>query len=201
MPKVDGEGGCMSRKIGIAAFLLLAGAAILLMEHESTASTDHMMGGGMMGGGMGGGMMGRTPANNGSLALPDQQSKQAQLYQHYCSQCHALPYPRAHTSQEWPSVVARMKQTMASQGKTLPDNDQLEEVLGYLQRYAKRPTLKIVNGPVGYLGNIKEKVDTPLLIPRRKSVNDGYGSRLCENSKFFPLILKNHHLLGIKLGN
>ena len=95
------------------------------------------MGGGMMGGGMGGGMMGQTPEKNGNQPLPDQQSKQEKLYQHYCSQCHALPSPRVHTAQEWPSVVARMKQTMATQGKELPDNEQLEEILGYLQRYAK----------------------------------------------------------------
>ena len=132
----------MSRKIVIAAFLVLAGAAFLLMAHDRSASAGHMMGGGMMsggmmGGGMGGGMMGQTPENNGNQPLPDQQSKQAQLYQQYCSQCHALLSPRAHTAQEWPSVVARMKQTMATQGKELPDNEQLEEILGYLQRYAK----------------------------------------------------------------
>jgi len=112
-------------------------SGILLMEHERTASSGHMMVGVMMGGGMGGGMMGRTPANNCSQALPDQQSKQAQLYQHYCSQCHALPSPRAHTAQEWPSMVAWMKQTLAIQAKALPDNEQLEEILGCLQRYAK----------------------------------------------------------------
>ena len=132
----------MSRKIVIAAFVVLAGAAFLLMAHDRSASAGHMMGGGMMsggmmGGGMGGGMMGQTPENNGNQPLPDQQSKQAQLYQQYCSQCHALPSPRVHTAQEWPSVVARMKQTMATQGKELPDNEQLEEILGYLQRYAK----------------------------------------------------------------
>jgi len=132
----------MSRKIVIAAFLVLAGAAFLLMAHDRSASAGHMMGGGMMsggmmGGGMGGGMMGQTPENNGNQPLPDQQSKEAQLYEHYCSQCHTLPSPRAHTAQEWPSVVARMKQTMATQGKELPDNEQLEEILGYLQRYAK----------------------------------------------------------------
>jgi hypothetical protein len=128
----------MSRKIVVLVFVFMAGAAFLLMEHDQTASAGHMMGGGMMSGGMmGGGMMGQTPENNGSQPLPDQQSKQAQLYQHYCSQCHALPSPRAHTAQEWPSVVARMKQTVVTQGKALPDNEQLKEILGYLQRYAK----------------------------------------------------------------
>ena len=137
----------MSRQIVIAAFVVLAGAAFLLLAHDRSASagdmmvggmmSGDMMGGGMMGGGMGGGMMGQTPEKNGNQPLPDQQSKQAQLYQQYCSQCHALPSPRVHTAQEWPSVVARMKQTMATQGKELPDNEQLEEILGYLQRYAK----------------------------------------------------------------
>jgi hypothetical protein len=138
----------MPQKIVIAAFLMLASAAFLLMAHERTASAGSMMGGGMMSGGMmgghmmgghmmGGGMMGQTPENNGNQPLPDQESKQAKLYKHYCSQCHALLSPHAHTAQEWSSVVARMKQTMIKQGKTLPDNEQLEEILGYLQRYAK----------------------------------------------------------------
>jgi cytochrome c1 len=128
----------MSRKIVLSVLPVLAGAAFLLMAHDRSASAGHMMGGGMMSGGMmGGGMMGQTPENNGSQLLPDQQSKGAKLYRHYCSQCHALPSPRAHTAKEWPSVVARMKQTMVTQGKTPPDNEQLEEILGYLQQYAK----------------------------------------------------------------
>jgi len=133
----------MPKKIVIAAFLVFVGTAFLLMAHERTASAGSIMGGGMMSGGMmdghmmGGGMMGQTPENNGNQPLPDQESKQAKLYKHYCSQCHALPSPRAHTAQEWSSVVARMKQTMIKQGKALPDNEQFEEILGYLQRYAK----------------------------------------------------------------
>ena len=106
----------MSRQIVIAAFVVLAGAAFLLLAHDRSASagdmmvggmmSGDMMGGGMMGGGMGGGMMGQTPENNSNQRLPNQESKQAQLYQHYCSQCHTLPSPSAHTAQEWPSVVA-----------------------------------------------------------------------------------------------
>jgi len=116
----------------LMVLLVLVGSGYLLAGCNKSGS-GHMLGGGMMGGGM----MGQTAENNGSQPLPDQQSKQAQLYKHYCSQCHALPSPRAHTAQEWPSVVARMKQTMTTQGKMPPDNEQLEEILGYLQRYAK----------------------------------------------------------------
>ena len=128
----------MSQRIVIAIFLVLAGVAFLLMEHERMASAGHMMDGGMMSGGMmGGGMMGQTPENNSNQPLPDRQSKEAQLFKHYCSQCHALPSTRSHTAQEWPLVVARMKQTMTTQGKATPDNEQLGEIIGYLQRYAK----------------------------------------------------------------
>ena len=123
----------MSQKVVIAVLLVLAGAAFLTMAHDQSASAGHMMGGGMMGGGM----MGQTPQGNSSQTLPDQQSKEAQLFQQHCSQCHALPSPLAHTAQEWPSVVARMKKTIATQGKALPDNEQLEEIIGYLQRYSK----------------------------------------------------------------
>jgi len=112
---------------------MIAVPSYLLVGCNQSGSGGHMMSGGMMSSGM----MGQTPENNGGQPLPDQKSQQAQLFQHYCSQCHALPSPRAHTAQEWPSVVARMKKTMATQGKALPDNEQLEEILGYLQRYAK----------------------------------------------------------------
>ena len=133
----------MSRKIVIASFAIFAGAAFMLTAHERPFFAGGMMDGGMMGGGMmgggmrGGGMMGQTPESNGSQALPDQQSKQAQLFKRYCSQCHALPSPRAHTAQDWPSVVARMKHAMMTQGKAPPDNEQLEEIVEYLQRHAK----------------------------------------------------------------
>ncbi len=122
----------MAQKIVIAILLVWAGTGFLLIGHDQTAA-GQMMGGGMMGGGM----MGQTPQGNSSQPLPDQQSNEAQLYEQDCSQCHALPSPFAHTAQEWPSVVARMKKIMATRGMALPDDEQLEEIMGYLQQHAQ----------------------------------------------------------------
>jgi cytochrome c2 len=62
-----------------------------------------------------------------------------------CSQCHALPDPQRHTAREWPIVVERMKHHMAwtnrivgsPELKTTPELNS-GEIVGFLQRYAKR---------------------------------------------------------------
>ena len=59
-------------------------------------------------------------------------------FQSTCSLCHALPDPQQHTAEEWPAVVARMRQHMVSQGKTVPNEAAIGEIIGFLQRHAKR---------------------------------------------------------------
>ena len=62
-----------------------------------------------------------------------------------CSQCHALPDPQRHTADEWPEVVARMKQHLAwtntvvgsPELKTVPEL-KTDEIVKLLQRYARR---------------------------------------------------------------
>lgn len=106
--------------------------ALTLVACDQGGSGGHMMGGGMMGGGM----MGQMPIGNNNQPVPEPQSHGAQLHQRYCGQCHAPPATTLHTANDWPQVVARMKQYMASQGKSVPDNDQLGEIIDYLQRHA-----------------------------------------------------------------
>ena len=60
-------------------------------------------------------------------------------FQSNCSLCHALPDPQQHTSEEWPAVVERMKQNMVTQGKSVPNEATIEEIVGFLQRHAKTP--------------------------------------------------------------
>jgi hypothetical protein len=62
-----------------------------------------------------------------------------------CSQCHALPDPRRHTAQEWPAVVARMKENMEWMNRVVgsrpvPGEPQLriEEINAFLRKYARR---------------------------------------------------------------
>ncbi len=55
-----------------------------------------------------------------------------------CSRCHALPDPQQHTTDEWPGVVARMKQNMVAMGKSVPDEASIGEIVQFLQRHASK---------------------------------------------------------------
>jgi cytochrome c5 len=48
------------------------------------------------------------PAGVAPGDLPDPASRDAQLVITYCSQCHSLPTPTAHSATDWPSVARRM---------------------------------------------------------------------------------------------
>jgi hypothetical protein len=61
-----------------------------------------------------------------------------------CSQCHVLPDPRRHSAAEWRAVVARMQENMEWMNRVvgsrpIPGEPQLrlEEILGFLERYAR----------------------------------------------------------------
>lgn len=77
-------------------------------------------------------------------AHPALASEPGKMYGIACSQCHALPDPRRHTSREWPAVVERMKRHMAwantvvgaAELKTHPTL-QTGEIVRFLQRHAR----------------------------------------------------------------
>ncbi len=50
----------------------------------------------------------------------------------HCSACHAPPTPKAHTANEWPSVVTRMQQHRYKQGKKPLTEAELHAVIDYL---------------------------------------------------------------------
>lgn len=54
-----------------------------------------------------------------------------------CAQCHALPDPKQYTRDEWPSVVARMKQNMVAMHKSVPKEQVMKEIVAFLQHHAK----------------------------------------------------------------
>lgn len=61
-----------------------------------------------------------------------------------CSQCHALPDPRARAPADWPGVVRRMQENMAWMNRVVgsardPREPQLRpaEIVGFLQRHAQ----------------------------------------------------------------
>ena len=91
------------------------------------------MGGRMMNGGM---MVQITPKNS-EYGLSEPETEVVRSFQRYCGQCHAPPDPAIHTERDWPRVIARMRRHMETQGKAVPDRDQLREITAYLQRHAR----------------------------------------------------------------
>jgi hypothetical protein len=76
------------------------------------------------------------PAGLAAGDLPDPMSRDAQLLVTYCSQCHPLPSPTAHSATDWPSVARRMWLRMewlpASLGVKVPTPGERYEILTYL---------------------------------------------------------------------
>ena len=55
-----------------------------------------------------------------------------------CAQCHALPAPEQHATQEWPGVTARMKQNMQLMHKPLIQPKEEVLIVKYLQHSASQ---------------------------------------------------------------
>ncbi|MEZ5564057.1 MAG: hypothetical protein R3F24_00440 [Gammaproteobacteria bacterium] len=88
--------------------------------------------------------MGWMWAPSSAGALPDANSKGAQLESKYCSQCHAAPAPSLHTQTEWASVTDRMRSRIASTGGTtagvmVPSDSEFNEIVKYLDGHARGP--------------------------------------------------------------
>jgi cytochrome c5 len=69
--------------------------------------------------------------------LPAGQGRDA--FSRVCSQCHALPDPRVHSREDWPTVFARMERNMERMKVPPPAGTQTSDILLYLQTVAGRP--------------------------------------------------------------
>ena len=118
----------MDRNWVIVLLFTLVGLGALLAGCDRTDFGSEMMGNGMMR---------QMHSSNSNQNLADNQSEEAQLFRHFCGGCHTPPDPGVHTARDWPEVVARMHQLMATQGKPLPNQAQLGEIMNYLQQHAK----------------------------------------------------------------
>jgi len=80
------------------------------------------------------------PSGIDAAELPDPKSSGARLLARYCIQCHDLPAPALHASNEWPKVLARMEQRMekmSRMGSMLsPTGQERSVILNYLKRHA-----------------------------------------------------------------
>lgn len=73
----------------------------------------------------------------GESHYPQPSSHGAKLLKHFCSECHAPPFPSTHTAEEWPNVVLRMQQHRVSKVLTPMTKAQIQELTAYLQHNAK----------------------------------------------------------------
>ena len=55
-----------------------------------------------------------------------------------CSRCHALPDPRVHSREDWPTVFARMERNMERMKVPPPRREQTSDILLYLQSTGSR---------------------------------------------------------------
>jgi len=112
------------RNLLIGSVLILTGVIGLTTTGGSYFSMRNMMGA-------------QLPSGIEAKKLPAPQSNGAKLFTQYCSQCHALPDPTQHTGDEWPAVIQRMVNNMESMGQSVPDEETIETILGFVQKHAR----------------------------------------------------------------
>ncbi len=61
-----------------------------------------------------------------------------EAFSQMCSRCHALPDPRTHSREDWPTVYARMERNMERMKVPPPSREQTSDILLYLQTVASR---------------------------------------------------------------
>jgi cytochrome c5 len=71
-------------------------------------------------------------------ALPKSGDPPSRAFAQVCSQCHVLPDPSAHTSEEWKQVVNRMVENMQNMGYHSLSPEQKNAALGYLEKHARK---------------------------------------------------------------
>ncbi len=65
--------------------------------------------------------------------IPEPDSPGAKLYIEKCTQCHGLPGPKRHTSEQWDHVLVMMSGFMNQRGLPFPENEK-KLIRDYLHR-------------------------------------------------------------------
>lgn len=113
----------------VAAGVAMASGSATARPHQLVAMGGAMMQGGMMSDGTG-------SARTGDSSASGESSSGEAVFDSTCSQCHGLPSPSQHTAAQWPDVVQRMEQYMASSGMAPPDAATTNAIVRYLQSQA-----------------------------------------------------------------
>ena len=69
---------------------------------------------------------------------PDYDTEPAKLYLAKCGGCHVAPLPKIHTARQWLSVVQRMQQRMTSKAVPVLNKNEMADIVGYLQKHARK---------------------------------------------------------------
>jgi hypothetical protein len=69
-------------------------------------------------------------------ACSDSRPQLTNREKYICGQCHKLPSADQHAAAEWPAVVARMMNHMQSNNRTMPTEQEQEEIIKYYQSHA-----------------------------------------------------------------
>ncbi len=72
--------------------------------------------------------------------LPEPESRGAKLFGRYCSQCHNLPTPKMHSTDEWPVMFERMLGHLRIMGGRMPGvkvpvGEERDAIVSYLKRH------------------------------------------------------------------
>lgn len=90
-------------------------------------------------------MPGMLPPGIKSENLPEWNSQGAKLLIRYCTQCHELPNPSMHSSEEWPAITRRMyarmsmmsgMQGMGMMNMESPSTKEQETIVDYLKKHS-----------------------------------------------------------------
>ena len=71
-----------------------------------------------------------------AITYPEAGAETALLYLEKCGGCHLAPTPKSHPKKVWFTVVQRMQMRMLSKGMPQLDQQELKNILDYLQRNA-----------------------------------------------------------------
>lgn len=78
-------------------------------------------------------LMENDQATPSMMEKPHQWQSTAQMYQFYCSQCHAAPKAGQYDDHKWPIVIFRMKKHMTQMSKEKPNAEEEAQILAYLR--------------------------------------------------------------------
>lgn len=137
------------KMIGLMTIALagIISTRVLDVGHERTVAYGETMARGEMGRRGMRGMMhemmhGVLPPGVRPEQLPDPDGQGARLLAVYCDQCHDLPSPKMHTTEDWPRVVGRMlKRARRMSGRGMmrvevPTEKEKDLLLDYLKAHA-----------------------------------------------------------------